>query len=223
MWAGPLLRSFLRYYWTVFWRGIRDTRALIGWRRESLIFLITYAIGFLLFVRSSGFQRALDALLDDYYLVFVPFGIGAMILFIWNLVMAPVRLAKEQDRKIGALGTANEELRKRVSPPRRFQLLRRLHQQGTEMRQRVLQDHNDAHHIEWWESFNKWRYEVTSGVHAVSPSAAVRLERSTGTPLTSPVTYGGKVVSEKQWDTLRYLDLWLDQLQRTIDELERQQ
>jgi hypothetical protein len=93
----------LRYYSRVFGRAVHNTVTLIGWQWKSLIFPIAYLLGFLWFVRSRGFLLAFQALLEDWYLFFVPAGLGVALIFIYNLLMAPVRLSKEQEEEINRL------------------------------------------------------------------------------------------------------------------------
>jgi len=96
----PALGLGLRYYSRVFGRAMQDTVTLIGWQKKSLVFPIAYLIGFLWFVRARGFLPAFQALLEDWYLLFVPAGIGVGLVFLYHLMMAPVQIAEEQSQII---------------------------------------------------------------------------------------------------------------------------
>ncbi len=79
-------------------KALRDTRRFFGWNIRSIIVAAAFPVGFLLFWRLRGIDAAMTELYVLAAFTLAPIGAFALLLFLWNLFLAPSRLTAEQIR-----------------------------------------------------------------------------------------------------------------------------
>lgn len=107
-----------RYYSKMLKRAWQDTKGFFGWNKKSLVFLLLYAVGLLLYWVLQGVEAVKEEIL--FFLAFglAPIGGFAILLFLWNSLRAPIRMEKQtkesHKEQVDELNTELEGVKQRV-------------------------------------------------------------------------------------------------------------
>jgi len=92
-------KEFKEFYrGSVLPKAWQDTSALLGWKPVALFFPVLYVLGFLGLAMYKGWNFAVDEIVANIFLSFIPVGIAAMFVLLVNLGMAPARLMENYRR-----------------------------------------------------------------------------------------------------------------------------
>lgn len=124
----------LDYIREILKRGFVDTFTFFGWNKSTLIFVALSVVGIFVNVSMNGLDQAMDDFFSLIATVLIPVGGFAILLLVYNLMMAPFRIYADQKAQVNAL-TANFN-------PDIAKALRDAHHRGMLLKGKLHEDQN---------------------------------------------------------------------------------
>lgn len=80
-------------------RAFRDTKSFFGWNRKTVIHPILYGVGLIVYYLLYGEQGVIGEVWHFIAFGLIPVGVFILLLFLWNLMRAPVYIKFEKKMK----------------------------------------------------------------------------------------------------------------------------
>lgn len=87
------------YYLSCLVRAFKDTLDFLSFKPKTLIGIAMYILGLVIYGNVKGFTGVMEKLFDTAAFFLIPGGVVFLILLFWNLIMAPVRLKNDNERR----------------------------------------------------------------------------------------------------------------------------
>lgn len=158
--------SNIKEYWGfVVCSALVKTKDFFGWnQRTAIAAIITYGIGSVIYLYVRGSQAVVDQWIVTIAFLVVPFGVIAIMVFLWKLITVPAitdrELRDKSKKKTEALETQLEDLKKQLETKKASQQiiynLRILYRNGEDL----LKSDRKPNPHEWRQKIIKWCHEV---------------------------------------------------------------